>query len=117
MRREAKIKKIRKQRRQARIRKGIISDTLRLSVFRSNAHIYAQVIDDQKKSTLVSVSEKDLGELKANKTEIAKAIGQKLAEKAKDKKIKKVVFDKGPYKYHGRVKALADGAREGGLVF
>lgn len=82
------------------------TDRPRLNVFRSNKSIYAQVIDDDKGITLVSEKGKDANE-----------IGKKIAEKAKKAKIKKVVFDKNGYKYHGRVKAVADGAREGGLEF
>jgi len=118
MRREEKIKKARKARRALRIRNKIqsVSTAPRLTVFRSNKHIYAQVIDDIKGKTLVSVSEKEV-DVKNTKTEKAKVVGMKLAEKAKAIKIKNVVFDKGAYKYHGRVKALAEGAREGGLQF
>ena|SRR5688572_23606833 len=119
MRGEEKSKKIRKMRRAARIRGKIeaASNAPRLTVFRSNKHIYAQVIDDTKGKTLVSVSEKEIEAAKVTRIERAKAVGQKLAEKAIKEKVKKVVFDKGSYKYHGRVKALADGARDGGLVF
>ena len=93
----------------------------RLNVFRSNNHIYAQIIDDQEGKTLVSVSTLDRqlsSDLKkgANK-EAAERIGQALAERAVSKGIKKVVFDRGGYIYHGRVKALAEGARKGGLEF
>ncbi len=92
---------------------------LRLTVFRSNKHIYGQVIDDEKGETLASVSDLsnlgDLGNLK--KTERARKIGKLLAEKALEKKIKEVFFDRGTFRYHGRVKALAEGAREGGLKF
>lgn len=80
----------------------------RLSVFRSNKFIYAQIIDDLSSKTLVASSD-----IKAN----AKSVGAHVAKKALAKKIKKVVFDRGGYKYHGRVKALAQGAREGGLEF
>ena len=93
----------------------------RLNVFRSLTGIYAQVIDDQAGVTLVSAStvEKDLSDqLKdLKKAEQAKLIGQKVAERAKDKGITAVVFDRGGYRYVGRVKALADGARESGLQF
>ena len=92
----------------------------RLSVFRSLKHIYAQIIDDQKGVTLVAASEKDLSpaSLKGKtKTEKAKLVGLALAKKALKKKITQVAFDRGPYRYHGRVKALAEGAREGGLKF
>lgn len=90
---------------------------MRLSVFRSNKYISAQIIDDTKGETLVSVSEKELKEAKGTKTERAKNLGFILAKKARDKKISKVVFDRGEFAYHGRVKALAQGAREGGLKF
>lgn len=87
----------------------------RLCVFRSHKHIYGQLIDDEKGKTILSVSDK---EVKAkNKIETAKEVGKTLAQKAVEKKIKKIVFDRGGYKYHGRVKALAEGAREGGLKF
>lgn len=91
----------------------------RLSVFRSIKYLYAQVIDDTKAATLVAVSEKELGEKaeKESKTQRAKNLGIVLGKKAVKKKIKSVRFDKGSYKYHGRVKAFADGAREGGLQF
>jgi large subunit ribosomal protein L18 len=90
----------------------------RLAVFRSVNHIYAQVIDDQQGHTLVSAAsvEKDLGG-KGGNVEGAKTIGKAVAQRAKDKGITKVVFDRGGYLYHGRVKALADAAREAGLEF
>jgi large subunit ribosomal protein L18 len=90
----------------------------RLAVFRSVAHIYAQVIDDSRGQTLVSASSVDKG-AKTNGGNIAaaKAIGKLVAERAKEKGIKSVVFDRGGYQYHGRVKALADAAREAGLEF
>ncbi|MFH1193928.1 MAG: 50S ribosomal protein L18 [bacterium] len=88
----------------------------RFAVFRSLNDIYAQIIDDAKGVTLAAVSSKEIKE-KKNKTDLAAAAGKFLAEKAKVKKITKVVFDRASYKYHGRVKALADGAREGGLEF
>jgi large subunit ribosomal protein L18 len=87
----------------------------RLSVFRSNTHIYGQLIDDVNGVTLASAS--DLKSKKGNKTESATAVGKALAELAKKAKITECVFDRNGYKYHGRVKALADGAREGGLQF
>jgi large subunit ribosomal protein L18 len=93
----------------------------RLSVFRSSKHIYAQLIDDNKGETLVAASslEKTLREGAKNGANIgaAKAVGKLIAERAKEKGIKDVVFDRGGYLYHGRVKALADAAREGGLNF
>ena len=93
----------------------------RLSVFRSSKHIYAQVIDDLKGETLASASSlektmRDSGKTGAN-IDAAKAVGKLLAERAAEKGVKEVVFDRGAYIYHGRVKALADAAREGGLSF
>jgi len=90
----------------------------RLAVFRSEAHIYAQVIDDTKGQTLVSASSVDKGaKTNGGNVAAAKAIGKAVAEKAKEKGIKRVVFDRGGYQYHGRVKALAEAAREAGLEF
>lgn len=117
MKKEERIKKIRRTRRVARTRKKLSSVFPRLSVFRSNRYIYAQVIDDRSGKTLVAASEKEVKDLSIKKIEKAKIVGQNLAHKAKKQKIKNVVFDKGAYRYHGRIKALAEGAREGGLVF
>ena len=90
----------------------------RLSVFRSNAHIYAQLIDDISGKTLAFASSSELAaEEKGTKIEMSKAVGKKLATKAIGNGISKVVFDRSGYLYHGRIKALAEGAREGGLVF
>jgi large subunit ribosomal protein L18 len=93
----------------------------RLSVFRSSKHIYAQVIDDVKGTTLAAASSLEKAMREGAKTganiAAAKAVGKLLAERAKEKGIKDVVFDRGGYLYHGRVKALADAAREGGLNF
>ncbi|MEK7167829.1 MAG: 50S ribosomal protein L18 [Patescibacteria group bacterium] len=86
----------------------------RLSVFRSLKHISAQLIDDENSKTLVSATEKELKE-KGKKSERAKLVGGLLGQKALAKEIKQAVFDKGSYRYHGRIKALADGAREAGL--
>jgi len=96
-------------------------ERLRLNVFRSLRHIYAQVVDDGQRHTLISASTID-PELAAQlqgltKTEQAQVVGKVLAERALGQGVKKVVFDRGGYKYHGRVKALADAAREGGLEF
>jgi large subunit ribosomal protein L18 len=105
--------------RKARVKaKVLASPRPRLSVFRSNKFLYAQIIDDTKGKTLVSVSSKDKEVGKA-KTRVEKAsvIGEALAKKAIKAKIKKVVFDRSGYKYHGVVKALAEGARKGGLEF
>ncbi|MEN9447029.1 MAG: hypothetical protein RJA25_319 [Bacteroidota bacterium] len=99
-----------------RIRKKIVGTTERprLCVFRSNAEIYAQIIDDETQKTLLSVSSvKGTG----NKTEKAKAVGTAIADKAKAANITSVVFDRNGFLYHGRVKALADAARENGLQF
>jgi len=103
-----------------RIRRKLSGSTERprLAVFRSVAHIYAQVIDDTKGTTLVSASSVDKGgKTNGGNVAAAKAIGKAIAEKAKEKGIKSVVFDRGGYQYHGRVKALADAARAAGLEF
>ena len=90
----------------------------RLAVFRSNIHIYAQVIDDSKGVTIVAASSVEKsGIARGGNVAAAKAIGKSIAERAKEKGIKQVVFDRGGYQYHGRVKALADAAREAGLEF
>jgi large subunit ribosomal protein L18 len=104
--------------RHARVRAKVIGsiEKPRLCVFRSNSHIYAQLIDDTKKSTIVSANDIEIKE-KTDKVNVSKQVGALLAKKAAEKKIIEVVFDRGGYKYHGRVKALAEGAREGGLKF
>jgi len=104
-------------RRHARIRAKVsgTKEMPRLSVFRSGKFIYAQVIDDEQSVTLVASS--DLKAKKGTKTDRAKAVGQQIAEMAKAKGITKVVFDRGGFLYRGRVASLADGAREGGLIF
>jgi large subunit ribosomal protein L18 len=114
----------RTKRRTEKVRRNVrraAGDRLRLSVFRSSKHIYAQVIDDRKGATVASASslEKEMrGTLKTGaNAAAAKAVGKRLAERAVSKGIKEVVFDRGGYLYHGRVKALADAAREGGLSF
>lgn len=119
MKKEERIKKIRRVRRTKRVRRKIlaIKKYPRLSVFRSNKYIYVQIIDDRTGKTLLSTSEKELEGQKLTKVEKARLVGKKLAETAKKKKILSVVFDKGHYKFHGRIKALAEGAREGGLQF
>lgn len=86
-------------------------------MFVSNKHIYAQIIDDVKGHTLVMAKDKDLEENGAINLDTAGKVGALLAQRAKEKKIKKVVFDRGKYTYHGRVKALAEAARKGGLDF
>jgi large subunit ribosomal protein L18 len=104
-----------------RVRKKIFgsNDKPRLSVFRSNKQIYAQLINDDQGTTLVSASsrEKAFEDKKIPKSDMAKEVGKLLAEKAKEAGIERVVFDRNGYLYHGRVKSLADGAREGGLNF
>ncbi len=104
-----------------RIRKRLsgTAEQPRLSVFRSNKFIYAQVINDLEGKTLASASSsgKDVGEKKLNKTEAAKMVGKAVAERAIEAGVEKVVFDRNGYLYHGRVKSLAEGAREGGLKF
>ncbi len=102
--------------------RGKISGTAnrpRLSVFRSNKQIYAQIIDDAEGKTLISASsmDKEIASKNVPKIEQAKLVGQLLAEKAKQADVETVVFDRGGYVYHGRIKSLADGAREGGLKF
>jgi len=103
-------KQEKRYRRHKRVRAKVrgTAEVPRLCVFRSNKYIYAQIIDDEKGKTLVSTKEKLFR---------AKKAGQDIAKRAIEKKINKVVFDRGGYKYHGRVKALAEGAREGGLKF
>ena len=112
-----------RRRRHLRIRRAVQgnADRPRLSVFRSLAHIYAQVIDDHRRATLVAASSLD-PEIRteasnAKKTEAGRLVGRLLARRAKEKGVGRVVFDRGGYLYHGRVKALAEGAREGGLEF
>jgi large subunit ribosomal protein L18 len=93
-------------------------DKPRLFVYRSNQHIYAQVIDDENEKILMSISDKEVKAGKdAKKSDIAKEVGKIVAKKALESKIEKIVFDRGGNIFHGRIKALADGAREGGLIF
>jgi large subunit ribosomal protein L18 len=116
-----------KRRRQARRRHHVRSKIVgtperpRLSVFRSSKHIYAQLIDDLAGSTLAAASTKSSGLRKAfaygGNVKAAKAVGKELADAAKSKGINKAAFDRGHYRYHGRIKALAEAAREGGLQF
>jgi large subunit ribosomal protein L18 len=108
-----------RHKRQRRVRSRVIGTTERprLNVFRSLNHMYAQVIDDSKGHTLVSASTLDTTVGEAAKIEQAQAVGKLVAERAKAAGITKVVFDRGGYLYHGRIKALADSAREGGLDF
>lgn len=113
-----KLRKNKREKRRLSIRSKIsgTSDLPRLSVFRSNKFIYGQVIDDDAAKTLVEFSSNKLPAEK-NRTKIQESleVGKEIAKKALEKNIKSVVFDRGGYRYHGRVKALAEGAREGGL--
>jgi len=112
-------KKNNKISRQTRVRASIKTSLRpRLSVHRSNVHIWAQLIDDQKSVTIVSVNSKNL-KFKAGDTKTVKAtqVGSEIAKLALEKKITKIVFDRGSYKFHGRVKALAEAARAAGLEF
>lgn len=106
-------------RRHARVRAKVTGtpNRPRLSVFRSNAHIYAQLIDDAQGSTLLTYSDTMLKEGTGTKVERARAVGKEIAKEAKTKNISAIVFDRGGFRYHGRVKALAEGAREEGLIF
>lgn len=112
-----------KSSRRLRIKRGIrrkISGTdsrPRLSVFKSNTGIYAQLVDDLKGQTLVQASSKELGSKANTNVAVSKVVGKKLAERAVANGVSEVVFDRNGYLYHGNVKALADGAREGGLKF
>ncbi|MBP7167251.1 MAG: 50S ribosomal protein L18 [Bacteroidia bacterium] len=111
---------VRRTKIRSRIRKAIkgTAERPRLSIYRSNKAIYAQVIDDVQGHTIVAASSRESGvDAKINKVEQAASVGKILAEKAKAAGVSSVVFDRGGYLYHGRVKALADGAREGGLQF
>ncbi|MFQ5579830.1 MAG: 50S ribosomal protein L18 [Nitrospiria bacterium] len=121
----SKEKRLARERRHRRVRQKIVGtvDCPRLSVYRSLNQIYAQIVDDHSGKTLVSFSSLEKGgKLKGKrgdggKVEIAKVVGKKLASLAKEAKIERVVFDRGGYMYHGRIKALADSARQGGLIF
>ena len=105
--------------RRYRIRKRVSGtpDRPRLSVFRSGRHIYAQIVDDVKGATLAAANSRDLKPEGKGRIAPSTAVGKALAERAKAKGVTKVAFDRGGYLYHGRVKALADGARAGGLEF
>jgi len=124
IRREFEKKKIRREKIRKRVRSKIFGtpERPRLSVYRSLKHIYAQIIDDTKGHTLVAMSSlsKEIRDEVKNcktKTDVIRVVGLALAKKALEKGITKVVFDRNGYKYHGRVKALAEAAREGGLIF
>lgn len=117
MKKRKLLNKIRNQRRK-RTRAGIKGNSQkpRLTIKRSNKHVFAQLIDDEKRKTIASASSYKM-KGKANKSQAAKLVGLAIAEQAKKLGIKSVVFDRGAYRYHGRVKALAEGARENGLKF
>ncbi|PIS17368.1 MAG: 50S ribosomal protein L18 [Candidatus Nealsonbacteria bacterium CG09_land_8_20_14_0_10_42_14] len=112
-------KEQKRHQRHKRIRAKVVGTAKkpRLCVSRSNKHIYAQLIDDEKGRILAAASDTELKKGKRTKINKAQEVGKLLAKKAQEKKIEKVVFDRGGYKYHGRVKAVAEGAREGGLRF
>jgi len=115
-------KKINREKRHRRIR-GKVKGTKtrpRLSIFRSNQHIYAQLIDDEKGVTLVAANDLELKKVekeKKTKSTLAKEVGQLIAKKAVKQQIKEIVLDRGGFHYHGRVKFVAEGARQGGLKF
>ena len=115
----ALTKQNRRKRIKYRIRKKVSGTSARprMTVFRSNQQIYVRIIDDVNGTTILSASsnEKDIADQKGNKSDKAKLVGKKIAEKATEKGIKEVVFDRNGYLYHGRVKSLADAARENGL--
>ena len=110
----ADLKQASRARRHRRVRKSVTgsAERPRLAVYRSNRHIYAQLIDDRSGRTLAAATDQGLS---GQKTGVAKQVGKALAERAKTAGIERVVFDRGGRLYHGRVKALAEGAREGGL--
>ena len=114
-----KENKLKQAKRHKRVRAKVKGSSLRprLSVFRSNKGLFLQLIDDDKSITLVSADVKELKKSKSSKTDNAFELGKVLAQKALAKNIKKAVFDKGGYRYHGRVEAVAKGARESGLEF
>lgn len=118
-----KNKLTKRKARHTKVRKKVQGriDIPRLSVFRSNKHIYAQIIDDVNQKTITASTDLSVKKVKGDKNnqkvESAFLIGEQLAKMAIEKKVKKVVFDRGGYKFHGRVKALAEGARKGGLIF
>ena len=119
---DVRFKKEARKKRHRSLRKRIegTAERPRLAVFRSTRHIYAQIIDDQQKRTLTAISDKVLaveGETKADKKARAKRVGAAIAKQCLEKGIDKVVFDRAGYKYHGRVSAVAAGAREAGLEF
>ena len=106
-----------KRKRRVRSKVSGSAERPRLSVFRSASHMYVQVIDDSKGETILSAGTYDKGKAKRAGVEVCSELGKKIASACKEKSISKVVFDKNGFAYHGRVKAVAEGAREGGLVF
>lgn len=114
------LRNTKRERRKLRVRKKVFGtkSSPRLSVFRSNKYCYGQIINDELGQTLVSLSLKDIAKAHKDKSkkDAALEIGEMLANKAKEKKIKNVVFDRSGYRYHGRVKNIAEGARKGGLT-
>lgn len=114
-----KVVRQRRERRHRSIRKKLqgTADRPRLNVFRSSANVHVQIIDDEQGHTLVAASSLEGPARSGNKTERARMVGQLVAERARARGITRVVFDRGGYLYHGRVKAVADGARAGGLEF
>lgn len=113
------IKKQKQISRQRRVRAKVVgsAERPRLAVFRSNQHVYVQIIDDSKHVTLVSLADTDMPKGSKKGVAGAKELGKSLAGKAKEAKVSKVVFDRRGYAYHGIIKAVAEGAREGGLEF
>jgi large subunit ribosomal protein L18 len=112
----AELKRASRVKRHLRVRKKVTgtAERPRLAIYRSNRHIYAQLVDDMAARTLAAASDSDGGD--GDKTAKAKRVGQKLAEKARAAGVERAVFDRGGRLYHGRVKAVAEGAREGGLT-
>jgi large subunit ribosomal protein L18 len=113
---ETKVKRLARVRRHARVRRKIAGSAARprLAVYRSNRHIYAQLIDDVAATTLASASDREV-QASGDKTDAAKAVGELIAKRAKERGIERAVFDRGGRLYHGRIAALADAAREEGL--
>ncbi|MDD5749209.1 MAG: 50S ribosomal protein L18 [Patescibacteria group bacterium] len=118
MKDKKKFKRVKAQRRAVRTRSKMfgIAGKPRVSVFRSLSHIYVQAIDDNKRTTIVAASDKEI-KTKGNKTDKAALVGEAMGRKLLDKKISSIFFDRGAYKYHGRVKALAEGMRKAGVIF
>lgn len=118
--RALKVKKEQYLRRRKRSKKAFpVSGEMRLCIFKSASHIEAQIIDDVNQKTVFSASskEKEFMKKKLNKTEVAAQVGKALSKRVKGKKIEKIFFDRNGFRYHGRVKSLAEAAREGGLKF